>query len=121
MNDEYQSPFFNDEDDISSSSPAESDDLFSNENQVDLNSFAELSDDSEQGKSKNPKKKKTPKTTKQKVLKGVLSVFLVFVITMCLVVGSFLIYVFGFIDDTVDVNLYDMDQAYTPTIYVKVS
>ena len=121
MNDEYQSPFFNDEDDISSSSPAESDDLFSNENQVDLNSFAELSDDSEQGKSKNPKKKKTPKTTKQKVLKGVLSVFLVFVITMCLVVGSFLIYVFGFIDDTVDVNLYDMDQAYTTTIYVKDS
>ena len=40
---------------------------------------------------------------------------------MCLVVGSFLIYVFGFIDDSIDVNLFDMDQAYTTTIYVKDS
>ena len=61
MNDEYQSPFFNDEDDISSSSPAESDDLFSNENQIDLNSFAELGDSSEQeiGSKRKIKKPKT--------------------------------------------------------------
>ena len=118
MNDEYQSPFFNNDDDISSSSSAQSDDLFSNENQIDLNSFADLGNDSEQENGKKKKVKKA-KTTKQKVLKTVLSVFLIFVITMCLVVGSFLIYVFGFIDDTIDVNLFDMDQAYTTTIYVK--
>ena len=119
MNDEYQSPFFNNDDDnISSSSSANSDDLFSNENQIDLNSFAELGDSSEQEIGSKRKIKK-PKTTKQKVLKTVLSAFLIFVITMCLVVGSFLIYVFGFIDDTIDVNLFDMDQAYTTTIYVK--
>ena len=118
MNDEYQSPFFNNDDDISSSSSTSADDLFSNENQIDLNSFANFSseEEPEQGKAK---KKKKPKTTKQKVLKAVLSTFLIFVITMCLVVGSFLIYVFGFIDDSIDVNLFDMDQAYTTTIYIK--
>ena len=119
MSDEYQSPFFNDSDDISSSSSsANSDDLFSNENQIDLNSFADSKNESdEQGNGK--KKPKKTKTTKQKVLKTVLSVFLIFVITMCLVVGSFLIYVFGFIDDSIDVNLFDMEQAYTTTIYIK--
>lgn len=122
MNEEYQSPFFNDDDNISSSSPAESDDLFSNENQVDLNSFADSDDDSEQlgGKKGKPKKRSAKtKSGKQKVLKAILSVFLIFIITMCLVVGSFLIYVFGFIDDSIDVNLYDMEQEYTTTIYVK--
>jgi len=125
MNDEYQSPFFNDDDDISSSSPAESDDLFSNENQVDLNSFADVNGDLEPEKGKKNKRKnkdyKKPKTVRKKVLKVVLSVFLIFVITMCLVVGSFLIYVFGFIDDNIDVNLYDMDQEYTTTINIKNS
>ena len=120
MNDEYQSPYFNDDNDISSSSSANSDDLFSNENQIDLNSFASADDEPEPKKGRGSKTKKT-KTTKQKVLKTVLSVFLIFVITMCLVVGSFLIYVFGFIDDSIDVNLFDMDQAYTTTIYVKDS
>ena len=121
MSDEYQSPFFNDSDDISSSSSsANSDDLFSNENQIDLNSFADSNNQTEQVNAKRKKNKKS-KTTKQKVLKTVLSVCLIFVITMCLVVGSFLIYVFGFIDDSIDVNLFDMDQAYTTTIYVKDS
>lgn len=120
MNDEYQSPFFNDNEDIaSSSSSTDSDDLFSNENQIDLNSFADSN--SETNEQKNGKKGKAKKTkvTKQKALKTVLSIFLIFVITMCLVVGSFLIYVFGFIDDSIDVNLFDMDQAYTTTIYIK--
>ncbi|MBE6761376.1 MAG: penicillin-binding protein [Ruminococcaceae bacterium] len=120
MSDEYQSPFFNDDDNISSSSSANSDELFSNENQIDLNSFADSNNQTEQVNAKRKKNKKS-KTTKQKVLKTVLSVCLIFVITMCLVVGSFLIYVFGFIDDSIDVNLFDMDQAYTTTIYVKDS
>lgn len=120
MNDEYKSPFLNDDDDISSSSSANSDDLFSNENQIDLNSFADSNIESEPQKGKKKKVKKT-KSAKQKFWKTVLSVFLIFVITMCLVVGSFLIYVFGFIDDSIDVNLFDMDQAYTTTIYVKDS
>lgn len=130
MNDDYKSPFFNDDDEISSSSSPESkdlygDDLFSNENQIDLNSFAISDEEPQQDETPKDKKgwfnNKLPKTNKQKVIKGVLSTFLIFVITMCLVVGSFLIYVFGFIDDTLDVNLYDMDQAYTTTIYVKDS
>ena len=122
MKEEYQSPFFND-DDISSSSSNNSDDLFSNENQIDLNSFVDFGNESEEKplKGKGKAKSKKPKTTKQKVFKTVLSTALIFVITMCLVAGSFLIYVFGFIDDDLGVNLFDMDQAYTTTIYVKDS
>ena len=126
MNEEYQSPFFSNDDDLSSSSPSESndlfsDDLFSNENQIDLNSFVNSEDETEnkEGPKRRKKKDKKPKTIKQKVLKSILSVFLIFVITFCLVIGSFLIYVFNFIDDSIPVNLYDMDQDYTTTIYVK--
>ena len=124
MSDDYKSPFFNDDgDNISSSSPKNSDDLFSNsENQLDLNSFANSKEEkivlSGHRKKKTNKK---DKTAKQKVLKGVLSVFLVFVITMCLVVGSFLIYVFGFVDDSINENLYDLELNYTTTVYVKNS
>lgn len=125
MNEDYKSPFFNNDDDISSSSPSNNDlsseDLFSNENQIDLNSFVSADEEPEQngGAKRKNKKDKKPKTLSKRILKGVLSVFLVFVITVCLVVGGFLVYVFGFVDDSIDVNLYDMDQAYTTTIYVK--
>lgn len=128
MNEEYQNSFSNSDDDISSSSPLESndlfsDDLFSNENEIDLNSFADADVDSDEndGKKSKNKKEKKPRTIKQKVLKGILSVFLIFVITICLVAGSFLIYVYNFIDDSIPVNLYDMEQDYTTTIYVKDS
>ena len=111
MKEEYQSPFFND-DDISSSSSNNSDDLFSNENQIDLNSFVNFGDEPEERpqKGKNKAKVKKPKTAKQKVLKTILSTALIFVITMCLVAGSFLIYLFVFIDDDLGFNLFDMDQ-----------
>ena len=125
MNEDYKSPFFNNDDDISSSSPSNandsSDDLFSNENQIDLNSFANADEDSQQSKGpkRKSKKDKKPKSIGRRILKVVLSMFLIFVITCCLVVGSFLVYVFGFVDDSIPVNLYDMDQDYTTTIYVK--
>ena len=124
MSDDYKSPFFNDDgDNISSSSPKNSDDLFSNsENQLDLNSFANSKEEKIVPSGHRKKKtNKKDKTAKQKVLKGVLSVFLVFVITMCLVVGSFLIYVFGFVDDSINENLYDLELNYTTTVYVKNS
>lgn len=125
MNEEYQNPLF-DNDDISSSSPSESndffsDDLFSNENEIDLNSFADADVESEKkdGKKFKKKKEKKPRTIKQKILKSILSVFLIFVITVCLVFGSIVIYAYNFIDDEIPVNLYDMEQDYTTTIYVK--
>lgn len=122
---EYQSPFF-DGDDISSSTPGESDDLFStSENQLDLNSFASGHDRGaeEQPRRKGDSRKKSGRSGKKKgrVWKTVLSVFLVLTITFCLVVGSFLIYVFAFVDDDINENLYDLKLDYTTTIYVRDS
>lgn len=130
MSDDYQSPFFEPEDDITSSSQkSDHDDLFSNsENQLDLNSFAK----SKKSNADQPQKgsgngrggrndKKKPKTLKQNILKSILMVFLVFTITVCLVVGSFMVYVFVFVDDTIEENLYDLELNYTTTVYVKDS
>ena len=122
MSDEYKSPFF-DDNDISSSSYNDSDDLFStSENQLDLNSFANKSHPEEYAPRRKKKGKhsshgNTPK--KRRFLKTALSIFLVLVITFCLVVGSFLIYVFAFVDDNINENLYDLKLNYTTTIYVK--
>lgn len=124
MKDDYQSPFFEDDDDILSSSPDHGDDLFSNsENQLDLNSFAKSKNDDEEVSKKGSKRKKNkkPKTVKQKILRAILSVFLVCTITCCLVVGIFMIYVFGFVDDDINENLYDLELNYTTTVYVKDS
>ncbi len=124
MSDNYQSPFFSDDDEISSSSPKNSDDLFSNsENQLDLNSFAspkkEETDGLSKFKGKIARRLKMPKTPKQKILKGILTTFLVAVITVCIVIGAFMIYVFGFVDDEISENLYDLELNYTTTVYVK--
>ena len=120
MSDEYKSPFF-DEDDINSFSEGASEDLFStSENQLDLNSFASDRSDSSQ---KEPSKKKiiTKQQKKKRMWQSILSVFLVLVITFCLVVGSFIIYVFTFVDDDIQENLYDLKLNSTTTIYVKNS
>ena len=117
---EYQKQF--DTDDIVSSTGSETDDLFStSENQLDLNSFI-LSDDEEKESPKYTRKDKKGnnfKKGKKRLWQTVLSVFLVLTITFCLVVGSFIIYVFGFIDDDIQENLYDLKLDYTTTIYVK--
>lgn len=127
MKDEYQSPFFEDEDDILSSSPERSDDLFSNsENQLDLNSFANSNIGNNASARSNGDKKPVgmrgkPKMTKARLMKTILSVFLVLVITGCLVMGTFMIYVFGFVDDSIQENLNNLKLNSTTTIYVKDS
>lgn len=64
--------------------------------------------------------KKLSKTEKKaKITRTILSVFLVFVITGCLIVGSFAVYVFGFVDDKIHENLDDLTLDYTTTVYVK--
>lgn len=68
----------------------------------------------------NPKNK-TKQKKKHPVLSAMLSVFLVIVITGCIVVGAALIYVFGFIDDTVDADLYNLKLEYTSILYAKDS
>ena len=79
----------------------------------DLNSFYSNSEDTN-----TPKKEKRPKKKfGQRLLKGVLTVFLVGIITVSLVVGSFLLYAFTMVDGTMDVDL-ENQLNYTTTIYV---
>ena len=59
------------------------------------------------------------KKTLKRVGKVALTAFLVMVIVGCIVVSSFAVYVFGFVDDTMDYDLYDLTLNYTTTIYVE--
>lgn len=54
-----------------------------------------------------------------RVGKIVLTAFLILVIVGCIVVSSFAAYVFGFVDDSFDYNLYELTLDYTTTVYVK--
>lgn len=55
----------------------------------------------------------------RKTGKAALTAFLVMVIVGCIVVSSFAVYVFGFVDDEMDYDLYDLTLDYTTTVYVK--
>lgn len=48
-----------------------------------------------------------------------LSIFLVAVITVCLVIGGFGIYVFAFIDDEIPYDLNNLELEYTSVVYAK--
>lgn len=78
-----------------------------------------------QGEIKKESRKKKQKATKTKVKKGIFlglkilfSLMLIGIITGCLVVGAFAIYVFNFVDDTVHEDLDQMSLGFTTTIYV---
>ena len=64
-------------------------------------------------------KKAARKRLLRRVGKGALTAFLIMVIVGCIVVSSFAVYVFGFVDDSFDYNLYDLTLDYTTTIYAK--
>lgn len=81
----------------------------------DLNSFSSKNNEPEVENNKKNKRKK--KGLKQRLIKGVLTVFLVGIITVSLVVGSFLFYAFTMVDGTMDVDL-ENQLNYTTTIYV---
>ena len=82
----------------------------------DLNSFSTQPQNIESSSKKNSKK---PKNTKQKVLKLILTCFLIGVITVAIVAGSFLVYAFTMVDGTVDNNLNDLKVNFTTTVYVQ--
>ena len=110
------------ETDISSSSEADDSlDLFSYDNsnnnvdhndELDLNNFSSLSNDSSEKKS--GKKKGT---VKQRVLKIILSVFLIGLITVSLVVGAFIFYAFTMVDYEMATDITN-ELNFTTTIYV---
>ncbi len=100
-------------------------DLSSNDYEVfDLNSFVieepnyEKSDD-KANDTKKGKKKKFKLFTKANVLKSILTVFLIFLITGCLVAGSLVVYVFAFVDGTMKEDLDNLELSYTTVIYVQ--
>lgn len=64
-------------------------------------------------KNGNPKKKK-----KHRALKIVLSVVLIFVISVCIVGGGLLLYVTRFMDNSIPQNLDDLKLNFTTTVYV---
>ncbi len=80
----------------------------------DLNSFSSNKSIAEPEKKngKNPKK-----NTKQRILKMALTVFLIGLITVSLVAGSFLFYAFTMVDGTMEEDL-ENSLNYTTTIYV---
>lgn len=85
-----------------------------NSNQgLDLNSFSSHNENVKKEKNKKPRKK-----GKEKVLKIVLTVFLVGLITFSIVVASFLMYAFTMVDGTMDEDLNELALNFTTTIYV---
>lgn len=88
---------------------------------IDLASFGK-----KQGEINKENKKKNKKATKAKVkkyvflgLKILFSITLIGIITGCLVVGAFAIYVFNFVDDKVHEDLDELALGFTTTIYVQ--
>ncbi len=129
MSDDYKSPFFESENDLNS---ADDIDLFSSsDNQLDLNSFADSSRNTkEQAKDEkgffsnlpfNKNRKKARHKKKRNRLQWFLTALLIFAITFSILIASFAIYVFGFVDDVVQENLNDLKLDFTTTIYVKNS
>lgn len=85
----------------------------------DLNSFSTSNDYDEVEHEKSKRKKK--KSIKQRILKSILTCFLIGVITVAIVVGCFMVYAFTMVDGTVDQNLNDLKVNFTTTVYVKNS
>lgn len=81
------------------------------ESSFDLNSFSTNKEE--------PKPPKKQKNKKQKVLQIVLTCFLVGLITVSIVVASFLVYAFTMVDGTVDQDLNDLKLNFTTTVYVE--
>lgn len=85
----------------------------SEDGELDLNSFSSGAIDNRQKKNNNKK------NGKQRILKTVLTVFLIGIITVSMVAGTFLVYVFTAVDGTMEENLNDLKLNFTTTVYVE--
>ncbi len=84
----------------------------------DLNSFSSANNlDSLTSNGKRRKKRRN--TKKETILRACISIFLLGVITVSIVVGSFLVYAFTAVDGTMDENLNDLKLNFTTTIYTQ--
>lgn len=82
----------------------------------DLNAFSS-NKNSPEPEGKDKKKKRKKKSIKQRILKAVLTTFLVGMITGSIAIGGFLFYAFTMVDGTMDIDL-ENSLNYTTTIYV---
>ena len=84
---------------------------------IDFASFGKKRKDikKDEKKDKRVKAKKTAKT----VGKVIVSIILIGIITGCLVIGAFAVYVFNFVDDNVYEDLDELKLDFTTTIYVE--
>ena len=83
--------------------------------ELDLNSFSSGAADSRR------KKARKKKRGKQRVLKLVLTVFLIGIITVSIIAGSFMIYAFTAVDGTMEEDLNDLKLNFTTTVYTQNS
>ncbi len=85
------------------------------EDSFDLNSFSSVK------REQTDKKQKSRATKKERVLKTVLTVFLVGIITFSIIASVFMVYVFTAVDATMDENLNNLALNFTTSIYVEDS
>ncbi len=106
-------------------SNSEYDSVNSNEGGTfDLNSFSTIGGNQpqeEKGEAVPVRRKPMSQSKKAKIAKTVLTLFLVCVITFSFLVAAFSIYVFGFVDDTIQEDLDNLVLDFTTTVYVKDS
>lgn len=88
------------------------------ETSFDLNSFSSHTADNSENDPPKRKREAKKKTRKQRVLKILLTVFLIGLITVSLVVGCFMFYAFTIIDPTMDEDLNNLELNFTTTVYV---
>ncbi len=104
----------------------ENNSLEEKEDNIDLNAFLNGDEDSDKSTDKKSKFKFkfnfNSKIKKGAVLKVVLSVFLVGIITACIIAGAFIVYAFNFVDASMNENLYDLaNLEFSTTIYYEDS
>ena len=88
------------------------------ETSFDLNSFASHSEELKETNPKNSKRKKKG-NRKERVLKTVLTLFLVGLITVSIVISAFLLYAFTMVDGTMEEDLDNLKLNFTTTIYIE--
>ena len=106
----------------SSSNNEDSQELFSyanngNESQsesFDLSDFSSQAEFDRRNQMKSEKKAKA--TRKQKLIKAFLTIFLVGVISVSIVVGSFIVYAFTMVDSTMPQDLNNLELNLTTTV-----
>ena len=83
------------------------------EDSFDLSSFSSSATDIAR------KKRRRKKNGKQRVIKIILTLFLIGIISMSIITATFLIYAFTFVDGTMDQDLDDLRLNFTTTIYTQ--